>query len=456
MRAASATAPGSRSRVCGLMQEAGRADVIVLGGGIAGLAAAGALGRRGYVVTLLEARERLGGRIFTLRPPGWPGPVEMGAEFVHAGNPPLWRILHERRMRTVPVPPRHWLLRGRRLEAIDDLAKRIGRVTGGIQPRKMRRWSFATFMRRRAGAFSPEERDLARTFVEGFEAAPTARMSAAALADETLEDDEQFRLPGGYDRLIDGLVAAMPRGRVTVRCGAPVTRVEWRRKHVIVHARAAAHAARALVITLPLGVLQARPPMRGAVRFEPALRAKQALARRMGMGHVIRIVLRFDARRWPSLLPEALRRTSRRGFGFVHSRLDGVPVWWSMTGAPVLTGWAGGPAATALARRSKSGILNRTLRSLGNVFGVSARRLRAALAGWEIHNWSHDPYSRGAYSFVAVGADEAAEALRTPVQDTLFFAGEATADGEEVGTVHGALASGLRAAEEVRCALRRR
>ena len=87
------------------------------------------------------------------------------------------------------------------------------------------------------------------------------------------------------------------------------------------------------------------------------------------------------------------------------------------------------------------------------MFGISKREIRERVIAWETHNWSRDPFSRGAYSFISAGHEDAAKTLREPVQDTLFFAGEATADGEEVGTVHGALASGLRAAAEAGNAL---
>lgn len=108
----------------------------------------------------------------------------------------------------------------------------------------------------------------------------------------------------------------------------------------------------------------------------------------------------------------------------------------------------------ALARRSKCGVFEKALSALSSVLGTTKRNLRSAVAAWETHNWSRDPFSRGAYSYVAAGQEKAAEKLRQPVRDTLFFAGEATADGEEAGTVHGAIASGLRAAKEVRVALK--
>src|SRR5262245_66518625 len=108
-------------------------DVIIIGGGVAGLAAAAEVGRRGYTVSLLEARDRLGGRVFTIRPRGWRTPVELGAEFVHEGNEAIWRRLRRHALRTRPVPPRHWFLDAEhsRLAEIEDVAERIGRVAEG-------------------------------------------------------------------------------------------------------------------------------------------------------------------------------------------------------------------------------------------------------------------------------------------------------------------------------------
>ena len=438
--------------VFALMRSSGSTDVIVIGGGVAGLAAAGELGRRGMRVVLLEARDRLGGRIFTKRQAGWGAPIELGAEFVHAGNDALWKILRRHRIATRLVPPRHWLFREERIRKLDDVARNIANVTGKIEAKKMRGWSFADFMADRRGCFSPDDAALATGFVEGFEAAPTPRMSAVAVASETLEEDEQFGVPRGYDALIDALTRELPRERVTPHCAMAVKRIDWRAGAVCVQAGGRQFQARAAIVALPLGVLQAKRG-RGAVRFDPPLRAKHAIAAKMGVGHVIRMNLRFDAWRWQRLLPEALRRARRGGFGFIHSRLDGVPVWWALSSRPVLTGWAGGPAAINLAGRPKRGILEKALSSLQRVLNVRQTDLRAALIAWETHNWSRDPFSRGAYSFTVAGHDGAAEKLRTPVRDTLFFAGEATADGEEVGTVHGALASGLRAAGEARRAL---
>ena len=320
----------SRNRGSLLFMRAVVSDVIVVGGGVAGLAAAGELGRRGFNVTLLEARDRLGGRVWTVRPSGWGLPVELGAEFVHTGNDPMWRLMRKHRLGTIAVPPRHWLFRDSRLQKIDDIAERIEHVTGQIDARRMRGWSFARFLRGQVKTLDPIDRDLATGFVEGFQAAPAARMSASAIAEETLEDDEQFSLPRGYDRVVHALVSELPKKRVAIFSEAAVTRITWRRNDVIVRAGGRDFSARAAIIALPLGVWQARPPARGAVEFAPPLRARQRLIDKMGVGHVMRLTLRFDARRWKSMLPDPLRRVARGGWGFVHSRLEGVPVWWAL------------------------------------------------------------------------------------------------------------------------------
>jgi monoamine oxidase len=426
-----------------------QADVIVIGGGVAGLAAAGELARTGLSAIVLEARDRLGGRVFTTRPPGWDTPVELGAEFVHEGNEAFWRVTRGHGVLASRIQLRRWRLDGAELEPLEDIAGRIAAVTRRIDARRMRGWTFADYLRFKARTIADADRDLAADFVEGFEAAPLDRMSAAALAGETLQDEEQFVLPGGYDSVVAALRQDLPESRVTVHLRTPVDTLEWRRGSVTVQAAARTFAAAAAVVTLPLGVWQARPPERGAVRFLPALRDKERILGRVHMGHVVRLTLRFGRPEWRRILPVVLRRAGREGFGFVHSRIDGVPVWWNLSGKPLLTGWAGGPAAIALSHRSTGGILERAVKSLSEIFGVPKAPLRAAIAGWAIHNWSRDPYSRGAYSFIAAGQEDAARRLRAPLQETLFFAGEATADGAEVGTVHGALSSGVRAAQEV-------
>jgi len=428
--------------------QANHADVIVIGGGVSGLAAAGELGRRGARVLLLEARERLGGRIFTERRRGWPHPIELGAQFVHGGNRALWDLLERHGIGTTLVPGRHWNYRDGAFAEI-DATNRIAGVTGRIDPKSMARWSFAQFMRKHRADVDPVDRDLALGFVEGFEAAPTGEMSASAVAGETLEDGEQYLVPGGYDAVVAALTAELPAKNVRVFVDAPITRVAWSRGAVEARTRGAAFHAVAAVVSVPLGVWQAGAAQRGAIAFSPALGRKAAIADKMGFGHVVRLTFRFDRRAWKSLFPSELQRAAQRALGFIHSRIDGVPVWWALTPDPILTGWAGGPNAFALASRSDRRIVAAAAKSLGVILHRPAADVMGKIVDYATHDWSRDPFSRGAYSFTRAGQDDAPGKLRQPVADTLFFAGEATADGAEVGTVHGALGSGLRAAREI-------
>jgi monoamine oxidase len=435
------------------------ADVIVIGGGVAGLAAARELSRGRIRVILLEARPRMGGRVDTRRIRGWPFPLEMGAEFIHGGNADLWRLLRLARVRVQKIQERHWLGRSGKITNISDLDARIARVTRKIKPSIAGTRSFSAFFRRYPAHVSPEDWMLARSFVEGFEAAPLDRISALSLCGETMDEPHQYKVPEGYDRVVHALMDACSHKSVKLRTDAAVQLVRWHRGFVEVTGRTSApgelirYSARAAIVTLPLGVLKARTG-RGSVRFRPELKRKESLIRRMQMGHVVRLVIRFRASAWRRLWPKILQAERRGGFGFVHSQVEGVPVWWSLSNRPVLVGWAGGPAAKALLGCPERERRKRALRSLAEMLNVSPADVGKAVLELQSWDWTHDPFTRGAYSFTAAGEDMGAAQLRSAVRDTIFFAGEATAEGDEVGTVHGALSSGIRAAKEVRRALK--
>ncbi len=424
-------------------------DVIVIGAGIAGLAAARDLAAAGRRVVILEARNRIGGRIATIRPPEWPGAVELGAEFVHGGNAPFWKFLRRARLAPQAIDARHLVFRDGQLRSAANFWRRLDRVMARISPDLPPGTSFEQFMRRKRREISAEDAVIARSFVEGFDAAPCARMSAQALAGG-LPEEGQFRFPGGYDRVVEALGKELKAKRVEILLGRAVTRVRWAEGTVEVSSRSAlsgarhVHAAKGAIITLPLGVLQAKPPAVGAVEFSPALKDRAALLAKLETGHVVRLVLLFRREFWR----ERLERTTRK-LGFVHSLALGIPVWWSLTSSPTLVAWAGGPRAQALNALAPAAMMEEMLGSLRALTGADPEQLRAGLLDARIHHWSADPFARGAYSFSNAGFEDAPERLRRSLAGTLFFAGEATADTAELGTVHGAFGSGLRAAAEM-------
>ena len=281
--------------------------------------------------------------------------------------------------------------------------------------------------------------------VEGYHAADPAKISVQSLLDNTAADERpgaerQFRFVHGYDGLVTALFEQAVRELCTVQLDAVVTAIAWRPGHAVVRTAAGAElTAPRVVVTVPLGVLKA-----GAIDFSPRLPDKEDALRRLEMGATARVSLQFEHDAW------AGRDSFSRG-GFLFTGEPPFPVWWISHPAPrpVVTGWAGGRRALALATLGETERVGAALEALGAAVGVDARRLRGELLGGFCHDWQSDPFARGAYSYAGVGGRRAGAELAAPVDSTLFFAGEATQSDGRNATVHGAIASGQRAAMQV-------
>jgi len=413
-------------------------EVIVIGGGIAGLAAAHSLSSHGLSVTVLEARNRFGGRILTLHDKGLP--LDLGAEFIHGRHPDLWKLIASATLATHAVPDRQLRVEEDGSLQPHDFWGEISKVLGQIDTNKPDE-SFATFIAHAEA--SPDLKKQAFDFVEGFNAARGDRISAhsVAVAEKTSEEmdgDKQFRLENGYGSLVHWLQTLAHNQGCTLRLGCEVTTIKWKPGEVettFSHGgKTESLLANAAIVTLPLGVLQA-----GTVQFDPPLPSRQQRAiSDLAFGSVMKITMVFQERFWPEA-----------NFGFVHSLDDPIPTWWSDPRGTVLTGWAGGPRAEQSESLDATALEDCAVRTLARILGESPKRIQGALEASYLHDWSRDPFARGAYSYVPVGAMSAPERLGESVEETLFFAGEATARGCQVGTVHGALESGTRAAREL-------
>jgi monoamine oxidase len=429
-------------------------NVLVIGAGMAGLAAARVLAERGLRVLVLEAQERVGGRLLSQRVEGG-GVVELGAEFVHGRAEELWALIAEAGVETVERDgailrersPKTGLAEDQDLEDGDLFAPLDQLVEPGGED-----VSFAQWLR---GSRVPEQQRAALTgYVEGFNAADARRISAKALgvqqrAEEEIEGDRSWHVRGGYAQLTEFLAERVKRAGGEVRLGCEVKSIRWRAGGVEVSSTAGALAAPKCIITLPLGVLQGVNTTGGIV-IEPEPQAIAA-ASRMAMGEAVRFTMVFREPWWeraPRFDPDKLRSLS---FVFTPSRMP--PVWWTphpeVEPRPTLTGWVGGPRARELAGGSAEELGTRACAVLADVFGVNEADLRDQLIATHAHDWTVDRFSRGAYSYVPAGALDAPGAMTQPQANTLFFAGEHTDTTGHWGTVHAALRSGLRAAAQV-------
>jgi monoamine oxidase len=421
-------------------------DVIIIGAGAAGLAAARALSGAGKRICILEARDRIGGRVSSLHLPGLPVPIELGAQFIHGESATTFGIVEAAGLTAVELTDTHCRVRGETRERIDDYWKEIDEIRGKIRPRK-RDLSFAEFLRSRH-ELTPRQRELAHAFVEGYHAAHADRISALALRTADGEQDDpsgnkQFRLTGGQDAIIEWLRSGLDPERTDLRLRTVVASVQWSARSVVVATRAGERIrASALVVTIPIGVWKAARDQEGAIEFDPPLREKERALDTIEAGHVVKIAFRFRERFWDDRV------------NFLHTDDRFLPTWWTDAPirSPILTGWGGGHAADALIAEGADALQDRALDSLSRAFDVPRRRVDSLLAGVFHHDWQRDPFSRCAYSYAAVGGSKSHAALAKPIRGTLYFAGEATS-GDETGTVAGAIESGKRAAREL---LRRR
>ena len=416
-------------------------DVLIIGAGAAGIAAAHKLVDAGKRVIVVEARDRIGGRVCTSAL--WSDlPVDLGASWIHGHlKNPLTDLAEKYRVQTVATNYNS-------VAGFDGAGQRIdlpellriqglyGKLTAGLDrlpdsstltvAAAIEHWQNSTDV---AEADRVSQRLVARNEIEVEYAADLDELSLTALHTGKEFGGEQLIFPQGYKEIFTPLAAELD-----IRLNTPVERIDYAAKPVRVFTKGGSIEAQQVIVTVPLGVLK-----RGTIAFTPALPSeKLAAIQRVGMGLLDKVYLRFEKSFWPPSHIFAFLTTTNETWPDVFNLEP-------MCKQPLLVAFKSGRAARADEQRSDEQLVASLMSQLRAAFGSQIPQPSA----WQVTRWASDPLSGGSYSFLPVGAAaDDYDRLAAPVGDRLFFAGEAT-HRDHSATVHGAYLSGIREAERI-------
>ncbi len=424
-----------------------RYDTIIVGAGISGLACARKLLNEGKKVLLLEARPRVGGRIYTRRDSLTEAPIELGAEFIHDASPIILKELEAAGALFHDVVDTHFYISHTKQDPV-EFWDRIEKVQKKISTTRKKDRSIKEFIDSQKNINS-DTRAMFLAFMEGFQSADTEKLSEKAIAlaakegGEVIDDVNLFRITKGYQEFLNCYVDALQAYPEALKLNTIVKKIHWKKNHVKVHCHHASSEAeiifesKSVVVTLPIGVLKSN-----SIEWDPYPKNLHAGLAGFEMGNVERIAFLFRSRFWEDHLEKKL--------SFIHAGPDVLfPTWWSQSPVhtPLLVAWQGGPKAKELSKLPIEKRVDIALQTLAKMLKIPLYQIHAQMLRWYNHDWTNDPFSQGAYSYIVKGGVPQLAKFKKPADSTVYFAGEALASHNNRGTVHGAIHSGLHVAQ---------
>jgi len=428
-------------------------DVIIIGAGAAGLMAAKELSGAGIKVCVLEARDRIGGRIFSITNLPFADQVQGGAEFIHGKLRVTMNLLKEAKLDKVELPSDVWQITNGVWKQESEFYKnaelvisKLKSITTDITMEEFIEKNFSD-------APNKSLRKSLIDYIEGYYSAKIGKISAKSFLEEWLsEDEEQFRPTAGYGKVIDYLAETSVKAGALIQLSTIVKEIKWSQDQVeVIDENNHSYIASRVLVTVPMGVLTAEENSRGAIKFSPALNEKTEAAKQMGFGSVIKVLLHFN----PLIIEDAsIKKQAGVDFQKINMVLsdEEIPTWWTQLPqkTPLITGWLSGPKAEQLTYADDELILEKALLSLSSIFGLAYEAIKEKLKWWKVVNWTADPFTRGSYSYSTLQTKTARKQLLKPVNEVIFFAGEGLYEGPEMGTVEAALTSGSEVALQMK------
>ncbi len=416
--------------------------IIVIGAGASGLKAAKLLSKK-FKVVILEASDRLGGRINTIKNDKFSTPVEGGAEFIHGDLKATMKLLKKAGVDyekfggdICRVHNGEWKLMDEGFEGWDKLLTAMKKAKKDMP--------LSAFLEKR---FPGEEfealRKQATEFAEGFNLADSHIAGIKGLHVEWGSQEAQnYCIPDGYISLINYLADECRKNGVEIITNCCVEQVDWKEGEVQVRSRdGKLFSGSKLIITVSAGILQ-RTIGPCTIRFNPIPEEHLHAYRMIGFGPVIKFIVQFRKPIWSSF---------QKNISFILSE-EQIPTWWTRTinDNHYLVGWKGGPQVLSIGDKDDESLLQLAYQSLTSIFRINMEELKEQVVHAEVRNWFRNDFSEGGYSFPLVETKAAREILSRPVEDTIYFAGEGVFEGKQAGTVEAALLSGRAVARRIR------
>lgn len=418
--------------------------IIIIGAGISGLAAANHLRKQGFEVKILEGRERAGGRICVDN--SWGIPLARGAHWIHgAENNPMLALAQQFSSPALPFANNKYYIfsdNGQRIpkEAIANFDREFDQALVQAKNYALNAAHDCSLAKALAPFWPSEARHKfhaalsakALNFFEGYMGECCEKLSARYWDLGGSLHEENFIVADGFSNIINGLTKFCD-----IEFNTCVKEIHYGSKKIELVTNRKNYTADKVIVTVPLGVLK-----KNVIQFNPSLPAiKQQAISAIGMGLFDIIGLRFPTAFWPkdcsfSFIDDAHEHPTCNIYVNMEPFLQ----------KPILYGYVGGATARAMEKLSLEDVSKRVMQTLGSAFGANIPDPEAIY----MTHWQADPFCYGSYSYVAVGAAvEDFMALAEPIDNKLYFAGEATNAHLYDATTHGAYLSGIREAERI-------